>query len=66
MLIETKMRTAMLKGALAAVNDRSKRSIIKAVSVSADVGVGMHKVPDWNAHLSHGTYQRLKVQGIMS
>jgi hypothetical protein len=31
-----------------------------------DVGVGVHKVPDWNAHLSFRTHERLKAQGIMA
>ncbi len=65
MLIETQMRTKMLTAALRA-NKPQQRSIIRAVSASANVGMGMKKVPDWNAHLSHRTYETLKSQGVMA
>lgn len=63
MLIQTQMRSAFLN---ARVPVNAKGSIISAVSTAARVGSGMKKVPDWNAHLSHRTYDALKRQGVMS
>lgn len=63
MLVQTQMRTAFLN---ARVPVTAKGSIINAVGAAARVGSGMKKVPDWNAHLSHRTYDSLKRQGVMS
>lgn len=69
MLIETQMRSKMFNAASKAAcrsATSGQRSIIRAVSTAVDCGVGMRKVPDWNAHLSHRTYETLKRQGVMS
>lgn len=62
MLIQTQMRGAFLD---ARVSVNAKGSIIDAVGVAARVGAGVHKVPEWNAHLSHRTYESLVRQGVM-
>lgn len=63
------MRSKMFNAAKRAASSKSsegQRSIINAVATAMDVGVGIHKVADWNAHLSHRTYERLKADGVMA
>jgi hypothetical protein len=62
MLVQTQMRNAFLN---ARVPRNAKGSIISAVGAAARVGVGMQRVPDWNAHLSKRTYDTLVKQGVM-
>lgn len=69
MLVQTQMRSKMFNAAKRAASSKAtegQRSIINAVATAMDVGVGIHKVPDWNAHLSFRTHERLKAQGIMA
>jgi hypothetical protein len=69
MIYETQMRNKMFKAAMAATRApraQDKRSIISAVATAMDTGMGKRTVKDWNAHLSMGTYNRLKDQGVMA
>lgn len=66
MIIETTTRRAMLKAALNGVDKGQRGSIISRVADSASAGIGEKKIPDWNAHLSHRTYQTLQRQGVMA
>lgn len=67
MFFESQMRTALLKASLSAVEKgrSSCRNLVGRVADDAEKGMGMQKVPDWNAKLSMRTYQHLQKIGVM-
>ena len=63
---ETSMRSAFLNMRVNRQQTKTHAFTIASMRNAVVKGSGIHKVPEWNAHLSRRTYTELKDQGVMA